>query len=141
MHPSYYYRAHACILCFDITRQATYKNLKQWYKELRSYCEGIPVVCVANKIDVDMRVTKKRFKFPSDHDMPFYFVSAADGTNVVEVFNAAVEAGWRNKTQSADFMTDIMSLLDDDTLGAAGRAAAAPPVEAAGSTDEDNKAQ
>ena len=27
MHPSYYFGAHVCILCFDVTRKATYKNL------------------------------------------------------------------------------------------------------------------
>jgi Rab-like protein 2 len=70
---------------FDVTRKATYTNLAEWYKELRVYCENIPVICVANKIDVDEKVTKKAFQFPKKHDLPFYFVSAADGTNVVKV--------------------------------------------------------
>ena len=52
MHPAYYHMAHACVLCFDVTRKQTYKNLPQWYKELREYRAGIPVVCVANKIDL-----------------------------------------------------------------------------------------
>lgn len=56
MHPSYYYRAHACVLVFDVTRKATYKNLTDWYGELRQYCEGIPCLLVANKIDVDYNV-------------------------------------------------------------------------------------
>ncbi|CAN0011094.1 unnamed protein product, partial [Phaeothamnion confervicola] len=30
MHPSYYHRAHACVMVFDVTRKATYKNLAQW---------------------------------------------------------------------------------------------------------------
>ena len=29
------------------------------------------------------KVTKKKFKFAADHGLPFYFVSASDGTNVV----------------------------------------------------------
>jgi Rab-like protein 2 len=114
MHPSYYYRANACILVgvlfvacsacdvlsvwgpwnevqvFDVTRKATYTNLAEWYKELRVYCENIPVICVANKIDVDEKVTKKAFQFPKKHDLPFYFVSAADGTNVVKVCSSVV---------------------------------------------------
>ena len=36
---------------FDVSRKVTYKNLSQWYKELREYREKIPVLCVANKID------------------------------------------------------------------------------------------
>jgi len=58
MHPSYYYRAHCCILLFDVTRKVTYQHLADWYKELREYCENIPVVLVANKIDVDYNVRK-----------------------------------------------------------------------------------
>ena len=27
LHPSYYYRAHACLMVFDVTRKVTYKNL------------------------------------------------------------------------------------------------------------------
>jgi Rab-like protein 2 len=30
MHSSYYYRAHACIMVFDVTRKITYKNLEMW---------------------------------------------------------------------------------------------------------------
>jgi small GTP-binding protein len=56
MHPSYYYRAHCCILVFDVTRKITYQHLADWYKELRDHCENIPCVLVANKIDVDYNV-------------------------------------------------------------------------------------
>lgn len=35
MHPSYYYRAHCCILVFDVTRKITYQHLADWYSELR----------------------------------------------------------------------------------------------------------
>ncbi len=30
MHPSYYFKAHACILVFDVTRKVTYQNLANW---------------------------------------------------------------------------------------------------------------
>lgn len=34
---------------------------------------------------VDYSVTKKSFHFAKKYNMPFYFVSASDGTNVVKV--------------------------------------------------------
>jgi GTPase SAR1 family protein len=40
MHASYYYRAHACIMVFDVTRKVTYKNLETWYDELQEHCKG-----------------------------------------------------------------------------------------------------
>nr|CAD7452144.1 unnamed protein product [Timema tahoe] len=87
LHPSYYHQAHACILVFDATRKVTYKNLTMWYEELRRYREHIPVFCAANKIDENMDVTKKSFGFSDKYDVPIYFVSASDGTNVVKVIN------------------------------------------------------
>jgi Rab-like protein 2 len=42
-------------------------------------------VQVANKIDIDPRVTSKEFKFAKRNNLPFFYVSAADGTNVVAV--------------------------------------------------------
>merc|ERR1712196_434109 len=78
MHPAYYHRAHACILCF-----------------------------------FDYQVTRKNFKFASSKNIPFYFVSAADGTNVVKVFRAAVESALDYKDNSGDFMNEAYKLLDD----------------------------
>lgn len=65
------------------------------YKELREYCPDVPCIVVANKIDVDYAVTKKEFKFASKNNLPFFFVSAADGTNVVKVFQSAVSEAKR----------------------------------------------
>ena len=116
MHPSYYFGAHACILCFDVTRKSTYKNLNEWYAELRKYRENIPVIVLANKIDVDYKVTKKSFAFSKKKGLPpVEFVSAADGTNVVKVFRDAVCAGWQYKNGGEkDFMEECLDLLGED---------------------------
>ena len=114
MHASYYYRAHACILVFDVTRKATYTNLLAWYSELRQYCPHIPCICIANKIDVDYAVTSKAFAFPGKHGLPFFFVSAADGTNVVAIFQEAVRLAWAYKTKGEkDFVEEVLELIDD----------------------------
>ena len=34
---------------------------------------------------VDYQITKRSFKFARSNHLPFYFVSASDGTNVVKV--------------------------------------------------------
>uniref|UniRef100_A0A7S2XUJ5 Rab-like protein 2A n=1 Tax=Fibrocapsa japonica TaxID=94617 RepID=A0A7S2XUJ5_9STRA len=117
MHPSYYYRAHACILVFDVTRKVTYQNLSTWYSELRNYCENIPVILCANKIDINYEVTKKSFKFASQHQLPFFFASAADGTNVVQIFESAVKMGVHYKETEGDFIEDALSVLGDKGSG------------------------
>ncbi|KAL7552172.1 hypothetical protein ACHAWF_015396 [Thalassiosira exigua] len=117
MHPSYYYRAHVCIMVFDVTRKQTYLNLKHWYGELRQHCPTIPCILVANKVDVDYMVTRKDFKFPRDHNLPFFFVSSADGTNVVKVFEEAVCAGLgQRKYGEKDFLSECLELFEDGPL-------------------------
>merc|ERR1712216_290976 len=118
MHPSYYHCAHMCILCFDVTRKSTYKNLNKWFKELRSYRKGIPVILLANKIDLEMKATKKKFKFAKDNKLPFYFVSAAEGTNVVRVFNEGIKMaiGYKGEPKD-DYFEEVYQLLQEEHLG------------------------
>lgn len=112
MHPSYYHQAHACILVFDVTRKVTYKNLTHWYKELRQYRADIPTILVANKIDIDYSVTNRTFNFGQKYKMPFYFVSASDGTNVVKVFKEAIKQGLHYSENSTDFVDQVMKELE-----------------------------
>ena len=135
LHPTYYYQAHACILVFDVTRKSTYHNLQRWYDELCSYYssttnnsnskEGatttgaatIPCILVANKVDINYAVTKKSFKFATDHHMPFFFVSSADGTNVVKAFEEAIcMALGQKRYGERDFLNECLELLEGGPL-------------------------
>mgnify|MGYP000750407024 CR=1 FL=1 len=117
MHASYYYKAHVCIMVFDATRKQTYLNLKHWYTELRQHCPTIPCILVANKVDVDYNVTRKDFRFPKENNIPLFFVSSADGTNVVKVFEEAVCAGLgQRKYGEKDFMSECLELFNDGPL-------------------------
>merc|ERR1719183_1274668 len=96
-----------------------YKNMVNWYKELRHYCPHIPVICVANKVDADPNMAKKKFNFATENKLPFYFVSAADGTNIVKVFNEVVKLAIKCKEEPEDeVMSEIMRLLqEEDEVG------------------------
>lgn len=71
---------------------------------------------VANKIDIDERATQRKYKFVEDLGVPFNFVSAADGTNVVSIFNDALEMAikYKEDPDNDDFMKEVMDLLGDD---------------------------
>uniref|UniRef100_A0A8D0H6F3 Rab-like protein 2B n=1 Tax=Sphenodon punctatus TaxID=8508 RepID=A0A8D0H6F3_SPHPU len=116
MHASYYHKAHACIMVFDVQRKITYKNLNSWYKELREFRPEIPCILVANKIDADMKMTQKSFNFARKFNLPFYFVSAADGTNVVKLFNDAIKLAVAYKKNSGDFLDEVMRELENFEL-------------------------
>ncbi|XP_045411251.1 rab-like protein 2B isoform X3 [Lemur catta] len=116
MHASYYHKAHACIMVFDVQRKVTYKNLSTWYTELREFRPEIPCIVVANKIDADIKVTQKSFSFARKFSLPLYFVSAADGTNVVKLFNDAIRLAVSYKQNSQDFMDEVLQELENFKL-------------------------
>ncbi|KAI8909697.1 P-loop containing nucleoside triphosphate hydrolase protein [Gorgonomyces haynaldii] len=129
MHASYYLGAHCCILIFDVTRKVTYKNLDQWYQELVGY-QGIkmPVIVVANKIDMDPSRATKQFAFiekrrlergGTEEDLPFYFVSAADGSNVVSIFQRAIEMAVTYKSsimqgKGGNFVDEVLQFIQEE---------------------------
>ena len=113
MHPAYYFKAHAAILVFDISRKLTYQNLNGWHRELKQYRSNIPLIVTANKIDIDYNVTKKKFAFATKRKLPLEFVSAADGTNVVKVFEDAIKMAFKYKnTPKLDFKDEILEIAD-----------------------------
>ncbi|XP_061060695.1 rab-like protein 2B isoform X3 [Eubalaena glacialis] len=126
MHASYYHKAHACIMVFDVQRKITYKNLSTWYTELREFRPEIPCIVVANKIDdrpmsyllstADIKMTQKSFNFARKFSLPLYFVSAADGTNVVKLFSDAIRLAVSYKQNSRDFMDEVLQELENVSL-------------------------
>ncbi|KAG8346805.1 ADP ribosylation factor family Ras of Complex Roc domain [Trypanosoma vivax] len=115
MHPAYYHEAHACILVFDVTRKATYKNLEKWLSELRHYREHIPCIVACNKIDTDPSVVSKSFAFVEKHNLSLHYVSAADGTNIVQLFDAATAEAvkYKKNPKNEDFMAQVLDILKE----------------------------
>ncbi|KAM6960781.1 RAB, member of RAS oncogene family-like 2 [Aplochiton taeniatus] len=116
MHPSYYHKAHACMMVFDVERKITYKNLASWYKELREYRPEIPCTVVANKIDADEKVTQRGFNFAKKYNLPIFYVSAANGTNVVKAFKETIKMAVEYKRDSRDFMDEVLRELENFEL-------------------------
>uniref|UniRef100_A0A6A7G004 Rab-like protein 2A n=1 Tax=Hirondellea gigas TaxID=1518452 RepID=A0A6A7G004_9CRUS len=111
LHASYYYQAHAAVLVFDGTRKVTYKNLANWYQELRQHRPQIPTLCAVNKIDENKDIGGKSFAFPEKNDLPLYYVSASAGTNVVKLFQDAIKAAYDYKLNPTDLADQIMEEL------------------------------
>ena len=93
----------------------TYTNIKNWYKEMRHHCPYIPCIVIANKIDIDERATQRKYKFVEDLGVPFNFVSAANGTNVVKIFREALDMAvhYKDNPPEDDFMREVNDLLKD----------------------------
>ena len=97
------------MICFFDTANT---RSDKWYTDLRAQCPSIPVICLANKIDLDMSVTERQFKFPTLHDLPFFFVSANTGVNVVRACNEAIRLAISARHESADqALEELMRLI------------------------------
>ena len=65
-----------------------------------------------------MRVTKRNYAFADKAKLPFYFTSAKDGTNVVQIFEDLLRYAldYKNNPPKGDFMNEVMDLLNDKEL-------------------------
>lgn len=55
------------------------------------------MLVIANKIDLNESAVKRKYVFIDEIGCPLEFVSAADGTNVVSIFQQALEQGLHYK--------------------------------------------
>ncbi len=82
---------------------------------LKKYCSSVPVILVANKFDLKPSVTKKKFKFAEKFKIPLYFTSAANGVNVVRVFEDIFKMSLKVKEEGKnDFVKDVLEVIEDD---------------------------
>lgn len=79
---------------------------------MRHHRADIPCIIIANKIDIDERATQRKYKFVEDLGVPFNFVSAADGTNVVAIFREALDMAIKYKEDPTrdDFFKEVEEL-------------------------------
>ena len=87
-----YLDADAIILMFDYTSNLSYKNLQYWYDNKCS-AKHIPIVIVANKIDVQyIGQNKPKKPMPFEQENFRYFeISAKNNTNVTNVMDYLYE--------------------------------------------------
>jgi small GTP-binding protein len=78
----------ALIVC-DITREETFKSLAEWKKTLYKQSGKIPVVYLANKIDLEKNAAFKLSVFEdfcNNENIEYFVSSAKTGKNVNEAF-------------------------------------------------------
>ena len=59
-------------------------------------------------------MTERNYKFAEQYDLPFIFVSAADGTNVVKTFKEAITRGLKHKRDPPeDYFSTVLNMLKE----------------------------
>ncbi|KAJ9676834.1 hypothetical protein PVL29_022039 [Vitis rotundifolia] len=87
---SYYRGALGALLVYDITRRATFENLKKWLRELRDFGKpDMVIVLVGNKLDLghSREVDEEEGKTLAETEgLCFMETSALENLNVEEAF-------------------------------------------------------
>lgn len=90
----FYQRSHAMALVFDVHEPSTIKNLPQWVTECRQHVPAIPIVVVANKIDLPCRVPiHKIAKWAAEQHYGFIETSPKTGQHVDQMFETLGKLG------------------------------------------------
>ena len=87
---TYYKGAHGIILTYDVTDQNSFKNIRNWIKQIEANAQtNVKKVLVGNKCDKPDRVVTEEEgkKLADDFNMNFFETSAKTNKNVSEVFN------------------------------------------------------
>ncbi len=83
---------------------------------LDKYSPNIPAILVANKLDLKPAIANKKFKFAEKYNIPIYFTSAANGVNVVRIFEIILEKAIEYKSNPKEnFVKDVLELINDDS--------------------------
>lgn len=89
LRDGYYIQANCAILMFDVTSRVTYNNVEKWYRDLTRVCENIPIVLVANKVDVkDRQVKTRQVTFHRRKNLQYVEISAKSNYNIDKPFLA-----------------------------------------------------
>jgi len=86
---AYFYNASGALATADCTAKGSLQGLEEWLEGLYSVTSRIPVVIMANKIDLEdsIEVEESEVKeLARAHNSPYYYTSAKTGKNVEECF-------------------------------------------------------
>ena len=87
---SYYKSAHAIIILYDITEQASFEHIKNWMVEIDKFAkQGVLKVIVGNKKDLEdkRQVSKESAESLAEkYGVKYMEVSAKDNINIDELF-------------------------------------------------------
>ena len=95
----------------DITKKASFENVKNWYNDLINKAEkGCIIALIGNKLDLVERNEKKREvtteeaqSYAEDNNMLFYETSAYNGNNINEIFEELMQTIYTERRKIPDF--------------------------------------
>ncbi|CAD8192327.1 unnamed protein product [Paramecium pentaurelia] len=91
---AYYRGAVGAFVCYDVTREITFRNTEKWLSEIKEYApKNIVIMMIGNKIDqTNNRIVRsgEAAKLCEQHKIGYIETSAQNGQNVEEAFSNLV---------------------------------------------------
>jgi small GTP-binding protein len=89
---SFFRAANGVLVVYDVTSEATFKNVNRWIQHVKELKPDVPVGIIGNKCDLERVVTTNSARnFCSEQKLDFFEASALDGQGVQEAFQKFVE--------------------------------------------------
>ncbi|WP_287582953.1 Rab family GTPase [Candidatus Borrarchaeum sp.] len=88
VRPQYYRGANGVLVVYDVTNKESFDHLDKWLNDISDQCEEIPIILVANKIDLTNKNIIPREegeRYALKKSLTFYETSAKTGKMVVDV--------------------------------------------------------
>lgn len=94
---AFYRGTQAVGLVFDASNRTSFYNLMRWWRETREYLPGVPVLMLANKIDLPRQIsTEEAQQIAQAWNIRLYESSCATGDGVNEFFHALAQSAWEH---------------------------------------------
>ena len=91
---SYYKGSHGCFIVYDITNEATFKNVDKWFEQAKKEAsKDVSIILVGNKCDLEneRKISKEQGKEKAkDFNCPFFETSALSKINIDDIFKEIV---------------------------------------------------
>ena len=107
----HYKKSVGGLIVYDITKKATFDNVKNWYNDLITKAEeGCIIALIGNKLDLVQRNERKREvsreeaqSYAEDNHMLFYETSAYNGNNINDIFEELMQTIYTERRKIPDF--------------------------------------
>lgn len=97
---AFYRGAQAVGLVFDVSNSVSFYNLMRWWREAREFLPDVPVLLLANKIDLPRQVSREQAQeIAQAWNVPFFESSCASGEGVAEFFQTLARYAWEYAQQ------------------------------------------
>lgn len=94
MRHMYYRGSHGAFIVADMTRRNTFEHIETfWYPDIIKYCEGIPIILLANKSDLKENITEKELDILKKkiNAKSLLITSVKSGDNIEKAFKLIAE--------------------------------------------------